>query len=157
CFRLGPAGLLAFGFADLRLASVWAKGGNVGSVPLCPTSPVPMSEHFGVWGLYYVAADGHIPAVRLYAVGLLLPCSRGREEDATSLSGICRVHAPHGHVPAGKSRRSFIQALVWRRTQSAVRTSTCDWKFRPAAAYRRHWTARLHTEPSLPLWRHGKH
>src|SRR5207302_2129058 len=92
-FRLGPRGLLPFCFADLRLASVAPKGGDVRGVSLYPPSAVPLSEHHCVWTLYHLAAGDHILAVCGHALCLLLPRSGGRAANACSLSRIRTVHA----------------------------------------------------------------
>src|SRR5437667_1870449 len=100
-FRLGPRGLLLFRCRDLRLASVPAKSGDVRSLPLCPPSSVPLSKHRSVRALHHVAAGDHIPIVCGHALCLLLPRPGGRAANANSSSWIRRVHAWHGHVPAG--------------------------------------------------------
>src|SRR5207247_1027043 len=107
--RLRPRGLLLFRCPDLRLASVPAKSGDVRGLPLYPPSPVPLSEYLGVWTLYHVAAGNHIPAVCGHALCLLLPRSGGRAANANSSSRIRRIHASHGHVPAGQSRRARLR------------------------------------------------
>src|SRR5215469_15315629 len=77
-FRPGFGGLLPTCPADLRLAAVRPKGGRLGSIPLCPPPTIPMSEPLGIWTLYYVAADDHLPAVRRHALCLLLSRPGGR-------------------------------------------------------------------------------
>src|SRR5438552_296706 len=118
--RLRPRGLLLFRCPDLRLASVPPKSGDVRGLPLYPPSPVPLSEHRCVWTLYHVAASDHIPAVCGHALCLLLPRSGGRAANANSSSRIRRVHAWHGHVPAGQSRRARLRALIWRHAHRSL-------------------------------------
>src|SRR6266700_7103667 len=155
--RLRPRGLLLFRCPDLRLASVPAKSGDVRGLPLYPPSPVPLSEYLCVWTLYHVAAGDHIPIVCGHALCLLLPRPGGGAANANSSSWICRIHASHGHVPAGQSRRARLRVAIWRHAQSVARPSTGDWKLGVGAPSDRHWAACLYAGAYLALDRCGEH
>src|SRR5436309_2519321 len=159
-FRLRPRGLLLSGCPDLRLASVSAKSGDVRSLPLYPPSPVPLSEYRCIRTLHHVAAGDHIPIVCGHALCLLLPRPGGGAANANSSSRIRRVHAWHGHVPAGQSRRARLRVAIWRHAQSVARPSTGDWKLGVGAPSDRHWAACVYAGAYLALDRcseHGSH
>src|SRR5437870_463739 len=98
----------------------------------------------------------------LWACSLPTTSSRGWKSGdcSNSSSWIRRVHAWHGHVPAGQSRRARLRVAIWRHAQSVARPSTGDWKLGVGAPSDRHWAACVYAGAYLALDRcseHGSH